>query len=58
MDQFSLNCIKAWNSRQRPDYKLIKVTQINPVIGAEIEGMDLSQPITAAQFEGNQPRAE
>ncbi|MBK9522292.1 MAG: TauD/TfdA family dioxygenase [Rhodocyclaceae bacterium] len=50
MDQFALNAIKARNCRQRPDYKLIKVTQINPSIGAEVEGIDLSQPLTADQF--------
>ena len=50
MDQYALNAIKAWNTRQRPDYQLIKVTQVNPSIGAEIEGIDLTQPLTAAQF--------
>ncbi|MBK9522274.1 MAG: TauD/TfdA family dioxygenase [Rhodocyclaceae bacterium] len=50
MDQFALNAIKTWNNRQRPHYKLIKVTQVNPSIGAEIEGIDLSQPLTPAQF--------
>jgi taurine dioxygenase len=50
MDQFALNAIKAWNTRQRPDYQLIKVTQVNPSIGAEIDGVDLSQPLSAAQF--------
>jgi taurine dioxygenase len=50
MDQFALNAVKAWNDRQRPNYKLIKVTQLNPSIGAEIEGVDLTKTLTSAQF--------
>lgn len=45
MDQHALNAIRAWNQRQRPDYKLITVQAVNPSIGAEILGVDLSEPI-------------
>ncbi|MDH5172299.1 MAG: TauD/TfdA family dioxygenase [Gammaproteobacteria bacterium] len=50
MDQYALSAIGAWNSRQRPDYKLIKVTPINPSIGAEVEGVDLTRPISPELF--------
>lgn len=50
MDQNALNAIRAWNQRQRPDYKLITVTPVNPSIGAEIGGVDLTKEITPALF--------
>lgn len=50
MDQFALNAIHTWNVRQRPDYQLIKVTPINPSIGATVEGVDLTQEISPALF--------
>lgn len=46
MDQYALSTIGARNSHQRPNYKLIKVTQINPSIGAEVEGVDLTRPVS------------
>lgn len=50
MDQHALNAIRAWNQRQRPDYRLITVKPVNPSIGAEIIGVDLSQEISPALF--------
>lgn len=50
MDQHALNAIRAWNQRQRPDYKLITVKAVNPSIGAEILGVDLSEQISPALF--------
>jgi taurine dioxygenase len=50
MDQFALEAIKAWNQRQRPQYRLIEVTPINPSIGAEIGGVDLSREISSELF--------
>jgi taurine dioxygenase len=50
MDQFALSAIKAWNQRARPQYRLITVTPINPSIGAEIGGVDLSREISPALF--------
>jgi taurine dioxygenase len=45
MDQHALNAIKAWNQRERPRYELITVKPVNPSIGAEILGVDLSREI-------------
>ena len=50
MDQYALNAIKAWNSRSRPEYRLIGVKQVNPVIGAEITGVDLSREVSPAML--------
>jgi len=50
MDQFVLDAIKAWNRRSRPEFSLLKAAPINPSIGAEISGVDLSQPISARLF--------
>lgn len=50
MDQFVLDAIRAWNQRQRPQYKLIDVTPINPSLGAEIHGVDLSKEISPELF--------
>lgn len=50
MDQHALNAIRAWNQRQRPEYQLITVKPVNPSIGAEIIGVDLSQAISPALF--------
>ncbi|MES2258990.1 MAG: TauD/TfdA family dioxygenase [Pseudomonadota bacterium] len=51
MDQHALNAIKSWNQRQRPTYKLITVKPVNPVIGAEIIGVDLTKEIWPALLE-------
>ena len=50
MDQYVLDAVKAWNRRKRPEFSLLKATPINPSIGAEISGVDLSKPISAALF--------
>jgi len=50
MDQFVLDGIKAWNQRKRPEFHLIRVKPINPSIGAEVSGVDLSQPISPELF--------
>jgi len=50
MDQYALDAIKAWNGRQRPDYKHIGVKPITRLIGAEITGVDLSQELDPLQF--------
>ncbi len=50
MDQFVLDGIKAWNQRKRPEFRLIKVRPVNPSIGAEVSGVDLSQPISPELF--------
>lgn len=48
MDQYALDALRAWNQRSRPQYRLIRVEQLNPVIGAEIGGVDLSREIAPA----------
>lgn len=50
MNKYALSAIGSWNTRPRTDYKLIKVTPINPSIGAEIEGVDLSEQISPDVF--------
>lgn len=50
MDQHALDAIRTWNKRQRPTYKLIGVRPVNPSIGAEITGVDLSQEISPELF--------
>lgn len=50
MDQFALDAIKAWNQRKRPEFRFLKANPINPSIGAEISGVDLSKPISSELF--------
>ncbi len=50
MDKFALDAIKAWNQRGRPQFRLIDVKPINPSIGAEISGVDLSKEISPELF--------
>lgn len=50
MDNFALAAIRAWNQRPRPQFRLIDVKPINPTIGAEISGVDLSKDISPELF--------
>ena len=42
--------IAAWNTIPRQPYQTLRVTQLSPTLGAEISGVDLSQPLSDAQF--------
>lgn len=50
MDRSVLDGVKAWNGRSRTEFRLIKVKPINPSIGAEVSGVDPSQPISQELF--------
>lgn len=41
---------EQWNTRQRPEYRHIKVTPISPALGAEVSGIDLRQDVTTEQL--------
>jgi taurine dioxygenase len=43
--------IEQWNTRERSSYQTIKVTPLSPSFGAEVEGLDLRQDVTAQQLE-------
>jgi taurine dioxygenase len=43
--------VEQWNTRQRSSYQTIKVTPLSPVLGAEVQGIDLRQEVTPEQLE-------
>jgi len=44
------DAIAAWNGRTLAPYETLRVTPLAPTIGAEIEGVDLSQDLSPAQL--------
>lgn len=42
--------IDAWNHEVRAPYQTLRLNRLTPTIGAEIEGVDLSQELSAAQL--------
>lgn len=43
--------IEGWNTRPRSDFKHIKVTPVSPALGAEVDGLDLRQEVSAEQLD-------
>lgn len=41
--------IEAWSTAEAVAYDTIKVTRLSPALGAEVEGVDLSKPLSEAQ---------
>ena len=50
MDISGLTAIEAIVTSPAPTYATLKANRISPLIGAEIEGVDLGQPLSEAQF--------
>ncbi|UIN53395.1 TauD/TfdA dioxygenase family protein [Pseudomonas kribbensis] len=50
MDQLALKAIERIAAEQRAPYRYITVERITPIIGAEIGGVDLSQPLSDEQL--------
>ncbi|MCX4221404.1 MULTISPECIES: TauD/TfdA family dioxygenase [unclassified Pseudomonas] len=50
MDQLALKAIERIAAEQRAPYRHITVERITPIIGAEIGGVDLSQPLSNEQL--------
>ncbi len=50
MNEFELGAIEKWNAVPRASYKTISVAPITNTIGAEVKGLDLSQPLSQEQF--------
>ena len=50
MDQFALKAIERIAAERRAPYQHITVERITPIIGAEIGGVDLSQPLSDEQL--------
>lgn len=50
MDQLALKAIERIAAEQRAPYRHITVERITPIIGAEIGGVDLSQPLSDEQL--------
>ncbi len=43
--------LAVWNDIDRKPYETITVNRLSPALGAEIVGVDLSQPVPASQFD-------
>jgi taurine dioxygenase len=50
MDQLALKAIERIAAQQRVPYKSIAVDRLTPIIGAEVSGIDLSQPLSDEQL--------
>jgi len=50
MNTSGLEAVEAVVTQPSPTYATLKARRISPLIGAEIDGVDLSGPIEAAQF--------
>jgi len=50
MDQLALKAIERIAAQQRAPYKSIAVDRLTPIIGAEVSGVDLSQPLSVEQL--------
>src|ERR1700740_517530 len=50
MDQLALKAIERIAAEKRAPYQRITVDRITPIIGAEISGVDLSQPLEDDQL--------
>lgn len=50
MDQLALKAIERIAAQQRAPYKSILVDRLTPIIGAEVSGVDLSQPLSDEQL--------
>lgn len=51
MDQHILEAVERIATRPAPEYRTIAVRPLTPIIGAEVEGVDASQPLSDAQYE-------
>lgn len=49
MDHTNLEAIKKIATAKKTDFKTINVKRFNPVIGGEVSGIDMSQPISKEQ---------
>ena len=49
MERRGMTAIDAVLRRERPAYETIGVRPLSPVIGAEVEGLDLSRPLSTAE---------
>lgn len=43
--------IEAWHARPLAPFSTIEVRRLTPTLGAEVRGIDLSQPLTQAQLQ-------
>lgn len=50
MNTSALEAIEAIVSQAPPTYRTLKATRLSPLIGAEIEGLDLTRPLTDDEF--------
>ncbi|MET1077648.1 MAG: TauD/TfdA family dioxygenase [Pseudomonas sp.] len=50
MDHFALDAIERIAAAPRAPYETIEVARLTPVIGAEISGLDLAQPLLGQQL--------
>ncbi|MDR9750409.1 TauD/TfdA family dioxygenase [Pseudomonas sp. SZMC_28357] len=50
MDQLALKAIERIAAEQRAPYHSIRVDRLTPIIGAEVSGVDLSQPLSEQQL--------
>jgi taurine dioxygenase len=42
--------IEGWNTRELQQYQTFDLKRLSPALGAEIRGVDLSQPLPPAQL--------
>lgn len=50
MDQLALNAIEGIAGQSRAPYRSITLDRLTPIIGAEVGGIDLSQPLSEEQL--------